>query len=69
MATEKIAPKPTGPKMVKALEMGYYDGRIVNTGEVFANTLNLKTKGEGADHDPNAWFVDTDQKPAADDLA
>lgn len=68
MATEKKAPAQ-GAAMVKALQMGYYDGRIVEKDEVFANTLGLKPKGEGADCDPDAWFVATNQKPAADDLA
>jgi hypothetical protein len=67
MATQ-ATPKAAAPKvgMVKALEKGYYDGVIRDAGAVFPNTLGLKTKGEGPDYDPTAWFVATDAQPPAD---
>lgn len=57
--------EPAGPKLVKAIERGYYDGVVREVGEVFTNTLNLPTRGEGEGYDPYSWFAEVQETAEA----
>lgn len=62
-AAAKKAVKPP-PLKVRARERGYYNGLLVEEGEVFSNTLGLKAFGpvddklpeEEREFDKHAWF-------------